>query len=320
MIGNVSQFWRLTRELDVNALREEFERPASIQILGSDQRSAERVRALLVPARAIGDDSVFAGTLAGWLASRSDRRSPADVVIAVLGASLDPVSRRALTDLSIDETPLLLVQLESSEGLMVLGVPEEHIVTFAPGEADHVSRARLMDALVASCPEAMLSLGRRLPTLRDAVATHLIRDSSRVNAQFAAVSSIPASLPLVGGMVGDVADMVVLTKNQVILLFKLAGLYGRDLRLGQRLVLEILPVVGGAFFWRSTARALVGLLPTIVSVVPKAVIAYSGTFVVGEMARYYYREGQRPPPELVDDLRRQGLDLARRTLERVRGR
>src|SRR5947209_16131746 len=162
----------------------------------------------------------------------------------------------------------------------------------------------------------MLSAGRRHPLLREPVAEHLIRDTSRVNAQFAAISSLPANLPLVGGLVGDMADVLVLTKNQVLLLFKLAGLYGRDLSLGRQLIVEILPVVGTAFFWRSTARALVGLLPSLLGLLPKTLVAYSGTYVVGQMARYYYRYGDRPPPELVKELRAEGTRLARETLAR----
>jgi uncharacterized protein (DUF697 family) len=149
------------------------------------------------------------------------------------------------------------------------------------------------------------------------VAEHLIRDTSRVNAQFAALSSLPANLPLVGGLVGDMADMLVLTKNQVLLLFKLAGLYGRDLRLGRKLLVEIGPVVGGAFVWRSTARALVGLLPSLLGLVPKTLVAYTGTYVVGQSARYYYRFGHRPPPEIARELRAEAARLAEATLARL---
>jgi uncharacterized protein (DUF697 family) len=122
-----------------------------------------------------------------------------------------------------------------------------------------------------------------------------------------------------GGFVGDMADVLVLTKNQVLLLFKLAGLYGRDLALGRELLLEVLPVVGGAFFWRTTARALVGLLPGAVAIVPKTLIAYVGTYVVGEVARYYFRFGRKPPPEVVRELSAEGARIARDALLRLRG-
>ena len=121
-------------------------------------------------------------------------------------------------------------------------------------------------------------------------------------------------------MVGDVADMLVLTKNQVLLLFKLAGLYGRDLELGRQLLVEIMPVVGGAFVWRSTARALVGLLPGLLGLLPKTLVAYTGTYVVGQTARYYYRFGRKPPPEFIRELRAEAARLARETMTRIQRR
>jgi uncharacterized protein (DUF697 family) len=179
---------------------------------------------------------------------------------------------------------------------------------------DDEARDQLFKVLVASAPDVILSAGRRHPLLREPVAEHLIRDTSRVNAQFAAISSLPATLPFIGGLVGDMADVLVLTKNQVLLLFKLAGLYGRDLQLGRQLIVELAPVIGGAFVWRSTARALVGLLPGPLGLLPKTLVAYTGTYVVGQMARYYYHYGRKPPPDMVRDLRSEGARLARRIM------
>jgi len=119
--------------------------------------------------------------------------------------------------------------------------------------------------------------------------------------------------------VGELADVFVLTKNQVLLIFKLAGLYGRDVRLGRELILEVLPVVGGAFLWRTTARVLVGLVPPIIGIVPKTFIAYVGTYLVGELAHYYFRYGEKPPPEVVHELRAEGRRFAENMLTRLRG-
>jgi uncharacterized protein (DUF697 family) len=311
VIGNLTQFWRLTRELDIAALRSDFERAASLGILGSSMAAAERVARLIDPHGEL--DSERLGVLG------ADRPPDADVyVVAIDQTSLDQAARRALNQLSLEDTPLLLARLDEAAEFLVLGVPEERVVQLSPGDPDSVMRDRLLAALVRSAPEAMLPLGRRYPVLREAVARHLIRDTARANAQFAALSSLPASIPLVGGLVGDMADMLVLTKNQVLLLFKLAGLYGRDLSLGRDLITEVLPVVGGGFVWRSTARALVGLLPTALSLLPKTVVAYTGTYVVGETARYYYEHGRRPPREHVRQLQAEGQRLAQSVLARLR--
>lgn len=310
MIGNVTQFWRLTRELDIQSLREAFERPVTVRVLGSDAGAAQRVARLIDPDPTAGD--ISPGVLG------ETGRERADLYVVAIGGPVEAAGRRVLNDLSVSETPVVLVQLDASPELLVLGIAQERVVALEPGLGDDEARDRLFTTLLRAAPEVMLSAGRRHILLREPVAEHLIRDTSRVNAQFAALSSLPASLPLVGGLVGDMADMLVLTKNQVLLLFKLAGLYGRDLRLGRQLLTEVMPIVGGAFFWRSTARALVGLLPTMLGLVPKTVVAYSGTYVVGEMARYYYRYGRKPPPGFAKELRAQGARLARQALGRLR--
>jgi uncharacterized protein (DUF697 family) len=312
VIGNIAQFWRLTRELDLNGLRASFERPVSVRVLGSDLAAAQRVARLIEPDPAAGE--VSCAVLGEQLRERGDL-----YVVAVAGP-LEAEARRALSDLSVAETPLVLVQSEAAAGMLVVGIPDDRVITLSPAMGDDEARTWLFKSLVRASPDVMLSAGRRHPLLREPVAEHLIRDTSRVNAQFAALSSLPANLPLIGGLVGDMADMLVLTKNQVLLIFKLAGLYGRDLELGRQLLVEVMPVVGGAFFWRSTARALVGLLPSLLGLVPKTLVAYTGTYVVGEMARYYFRYGHKPPPDMVRDLRTEGTRLARETLARLTGR
>jgi uncharacterized protein (DUF697 family) len=309
LIANISQFWRITRELDINGLRESIEHPVSLRVLGSDQAIAERVARLIEPDPDAGE--VSAAVLGG------PSRERADAYVVAIGGPLEAEARRALSDLSVGDAPLLVVQSDDAAGLLVLGIPDERIITLGAAESDEEVRDRLFRALVQAAPEIMLSAGRRHPLLREPIAEHLIFDTSRVNAQFAALASLPATLPFLGGIVGDVADTIVLTKNQVLLLFKLAGLYGRDVEFGPELIVEILPVVGGAFFWRTTARALVGLLPPLLGLLPKTAVAYTGTFVVGQTARYYYRFGNLPPPEIAQELRQEAQRLAEATLARL---
>jgi uncharacterized protein (DUF697 family) len=311
VIGNLTQFWRLTRELDVQGLRASFERPVSLRVVGSDLWLAQRVARLIEP------DPDASEVTAGLLGASSHDR--ADVYIVAIGSPLEPNARRDLSDLSVSETPLIVVRADGAEDT-ILGIPEDRVCTLGPAEGDDVVRDRLFRVLVLAAPEVMLSAGRRHPLLREPVAEHLIRDTSRVNAQFAALSSLPANIPLIGGLVGDMADVLVLTKNQVLLLFKLAGLYGRDLELGGQLIAEVMPVVGGAFVWRSAARALVGLLPSVLGLFPKTLVAYTGTYVVGQSARYYYRFGRKPPPEFMRELRTESSRLARETLSRLQRR
>jgi hypothetical protein len=116
----------------------------------------------------------------------------------------------------------------------------------------------------------------------------------------------------VGGLAATGADLVVLTKNQAMLLVKLATIHGRATDNRMQLLSEIVPVVGAAFLWRWVARALVTLLPSPLSIAPRIGVAYVGTYVVGRAAAYYYDQGHRPPPDLLEGFAREAttqLDL-----------
>jgi hypothetical protein len=56
----------------------------------------------------------------------------------------------------------------------------------------------------------------------------------------------------------------------------------------------------------------------MLGLLPKTLVAYTGTYVVGQMARYYYHHGHKPPPELVRELRDDGARIARETLARLK--
>jgi uncharacterized protein (DUF697 family) len=126
-------------------------------------------------------------------------------------------------------------------------------------------------------------------------------------------------------VLGGIADILVLTKNQAMLVFKLAAIHGRNVDDRIAILKEIMPVVGSAFFWRTAARTAVSLAPAPVAAIPKTAIAGGGTYMVGQTARYYYERGDRPPPDVLrsfqeDALRRYARlnDVLRHRLGRQR--
>ncbi|MBI4492671.1 MAG: hypothetical protein HY690_07760 [Chloroflexi bacterium] len=319
MISNITQFWRIVRELNLDELERELRRPLAIRVSGSDAALLERAAGVLFPAREAAVQRVLLPeqAVAGvadleLLVLPAGRRATAQEVSAahVLATRGAPVVLIVAAEQPLalaDETPLADLP----------GFPAEQ-VAMVDLRDEAAARDRLVEAIVDAAPQVRLALARQHPVFREAVADRLVRETSGANAQFALFSSLPAYVPLLGGLVGDVADMMVLTKNQALLLFKLAGIYGRDPSARTRLLAEILPVVGGAFLWRSLARSLIGLLPTFVSAVPKTAVAFVGTYLVGEIARYYYDYGQRPPPATVQRFREEGLRLFRSAMGRLR--
>ena len=157
-----------------------------------------------------------------------------------------------------------------------------------------------------------IAIARQLPPFRPIVANQLISEASRANAQFALMSNIPMVIPIIGNIAAASADLLVLTKNQIMLVFKLAAVNGQDIHSGRKILAEIIPVVGAGFFWRTVARELADLMPFGVGAIPKTIIAYAGTFVVGRSAQYYYSTGLQPSNDLLRKFYSDALERARK--------
>ena len=152
--------------------------------------------------------------------------------------------------------------------------------------------AGALAAIVQAHPELRLSLARHVPAFRPAVVTQLIGEASKENAKLALLSALPGVFPVTDLLLPATAlgDMLLLTKNQGLLLVSIAAAYGREVDLRAR-TRELLPVVGSAFGWRAAARQLVGLVPGGIGLVVKGAMAYAGTYTVGRAAAVYYSTG-----------------------------
>jgi uncharacterized protein (DUF697 family) len=170
-------------------------------------------------------------------------------------------------------------------------------------------------------PDLRVAMARVLPGLRELAAEQVIRDVSVVNAEFAALSTITQSIPVIAPWFPIVAgaDIVLLTKNQALMMFRLAAIYGENLDAWSRLR-EVGPVVGGAFGWRSIARELAGVLPGAMGLPIRAGIAFSGTYTVGRAAQMVFDQGRRPTREEMLRIYEESRDLARDVVASLRER
>lgn len=307
-LRSLPNLWSTVREFDVRQLRDELERPLRIYVFGRPDADWSAVLAILDR-----EGAIAIARTTPLDARTHDEISRADLVIlaATLEGGVSPEDRMPLETAQAAGVPTALVlvaegaQNEPVDGVG-LNVHTDSLVEISaewPSEAER----RLDDLLVQLIAPRNIGLGRHVPRLREVVVERLIRDAAMANAQFALISSLPSWIPLVGGIVGGAADLIVLTKNQALLVLKLAGIYGRDLNEWRQLLPEIAPVVGGAFIWRTLARSLVGLLPTPLSVLPKTAIAYVGTATVGEVARRYYRDGVQVDRPALREIQRRAL-------------
>jgi uncharacterized protein (DUF697 family) len=108
--------------------------------------------------------------------------------------------------------------------------------------------------------------------------------------------------------------MIVLTKSQEFLAYKLGLIFGFSTR-WQDYVSEFGGVIGGGFLWRQIARQLVGLIP-VWGIIPKVAISYSGTYVVGHAILGWYLTGRHLTAKQMRALSSQaftkGKDYARK--------
>jgi uncharacterized protein (DUF697 family) len=170
----------------------------------------------------------------------------------------------------------------------------DHIFYLPGTEAAEVDRLRL--EVVITDPELAPALGRHFQSFR-APATHAIIDSVAI-------------VPILGSLIAAGADFIVLTKNQVMMSYKLAAVNGRDLSDQTGIIRELVPVVGAGFVWRTVAREATSFLPLLAGTVPKVAIAFVGTYTVGRAVDYYYRFGTKPPKEQMRLFRDQAARLA----------
>jgi len=301
-VGKFTEFWRVLRDLNPEAVRRDVERGFTLALLGADEAGRSALRRALQPAaghaahqyllECDGADALPRADLYFYVANAEAGLSGADV------SALEQLylsARPAVLVFAGDCGPMAGKLQETSRDL---GGLVGSVIAIDPYDPQAVER-HLAGTLLETLPNRSLAMARSLSLLRARTAAAVIAETSRVNAEFALLSNLPADIPILGTLMGAGADFLILTKNQAMMVLKLAAVYGRPLHDKWRLAIEIAPVVGAAFAWRTISRLLVGSLPTPIAAVPKMAIAYAGTFVVGRMARYYFEYGERPSRQTV---------------------
>ena len=139
-----------------------------------------------------------------------------------------------------------------------------------------------------------LPLARNFFPFRKQASHHLIRSVAKENALFCLATALPdivPSLASIGWAIGEFgSDAAFLTMNQIRMGFHLAAASDRDVGYREQRS-EIASIVAGAFGWRALARELIGKVPFGGGLIPKAGIAYAGTYAVGVSLERLYRLG-----------------------------
>lgn len=156
----------------------------------------------------------------------------------------------------------------------------------------------LLPAIVERLEGRELALARRAPVFRNAVASHLIARTARSNAELVLLANVTAGIPILSGFFSSGADFVVLTKNQFELSHRLAGVYGQKRENRVEVYLELAPIVLAGLAWKALSIMAAKKLPPLISMLPKAGIAFAATMIVGRLAQLYYASGRKAPAQV----------------------
>lgn len=169
---------------------------------------------------------------------------------------------------------------------------------------EHFMLHRFVPAVLRLIPDKQLALGRQFPLFRVTIARQLVNDTSFSNAAYALSTGIAEVVPVLGVPL-NITDMIILTKAQAFLVYRLGLLLGYSTR-WQDYVSEFGSVIGSGFLWRQLARQLVGLIP-VWGIIPKVAVSYAGTFVVGNAVLQWYLTGRHLSRAQLNALYRQAL-------------
>ena len=159
-------------------------------------------------------------------------------------------------------------------------------------------------AVTELLPDDHLALARHFPLFRVPVAQDLINDTSFSNAVYSISTGLAEIVPVLDIPL-NISDMIVLTKAQAFLVYRLGLAFGFSTD-WQDYLSEFGSVVGGGFLWRQMARQLVGLIP-VWGIVPKVAVAYAGTYVVGNVILRWYLTGRKVSPQQIRAMYREAL-------------
>ncbi|MGA2159375.1 MAG: zinc ribbon domain-containing protein [Dehalococcoidia bacterium] len=154
----------------------------------------------------------------------------------------------------------------------------------------------LAPAILRACKGREVRMARYVPLLRAPVAQKLIDDMCLINATYSLTTGLAEIVPFLD-LPLNLADVIVLTKNQALMAYEITLAMGMQAE-WRDTIPKMAAVIGSAFLWRQLGRYLAGLIP-VIGIVPKIVIAYSGTYVVGEAIYRWCANGEKlNPPEL----------------------
>jgi uncharacterized protein (DUF697 family) len=302
----IANTWKTITEFDLAPLKAEAEKKVSIAIVGD----TESARQALIDQ--LQHDPMRPDVNLKGLFLDEKQIAAAELIILIVDARQTDLSReQAQTQQWIAEGKYVAVLQNHADAqcrparFSWWSWGKAKVVQGVVTDTDCL-RGEFGRALLEALPEERhLALGRFTPFFRGLIAQKLIDDTAQANATYAFSSGLAEIVPILNVPLG-VADIIVLTKAQALLVYKLGLLIGYSTR-WQDYVREFGGVIGGGFLWRQLATGLLGLIP-VWGIIPKVAVAYAGTYVTGEAVWQWYLTGRHLTTESLKGIYQRALE------------
>jgi len=316
-ITYLTDTWEIVKEVDLRPLRQQALRGINISIVGAPGSGravlAEQMRC--DPARpnmAVDTPLLLLDLDSG------DQAIDSDLIILLMDASKPDSSQ---------EQELVLSWHNANKKVLVVinevELPESRTSAISPWtsrrgqgvvwgsvEDPQFLVRNFAPAVIKLAPDKLLTLGRYFPLFRVPIAHYLINDTCTSNAAYALSTGLAETIAVFDIPIA-VADMIILTKNQAYMAYKIGLALGYSTQ-WKDYVAEFGGVFGGSFIWRELARTLVGFIP-VWGLIPKTAISYAGTYVVGHTVLQWYLTGRHITKAQIRQLYKQALSQGKAT-------
>lgn len=307
----LANLWRVISDVDLERIRASARTPFELLVVADDDALAERVR--------VGLGAVQGGRAHPYVVAVEPEAlhgRPTTPLLVVLASTSPDLSVRMT---GADEQ---CIRARWPRVTLIVGTEHGDDAARRLGEQVRVAVADVMtpsrEALAAIVGviegDARLAVAAALPVFRAVVAEAIVDETSKANASFAMTTGLAETIPVLTAPL-NLGDMIVLTKNQLIMGYKIALASGRNDE-PRSMMTEILGVIGGGFLFRQVARQLVGLIP-VAGLLPKVAIAYAGTYAMGRGLTAWALGGADVTAESLSRYTAEGLERGRQIAQQL---
>ena len=312
--------FKLLREVDLNAIRRQSESPFHLAVLAGEGLNQSLLISQLLSGPRAQEISFIPRVREYGLDGEMPLNTCTLAVLMVGGGDDIAREREVFKQLRRDKIPVVVCysrcDLPQDGDVVTINTrdwQDAETVAVNPGDRQSLIKA-LAPAMLRACPGREVQPARNLPMLRETVCRKLIDDACVVNSTYSFTTGL-AEINIFLNVPLNIADMVILTKNQALMAYKISLAMGLTAD-WKETAPKMSAVIGGAFLWRQLARMLVGLIPAW-GIIPKIAVAYAGTYTIGQAIYQWCANGEKLKSENLRALYLTALKRGREATQAV---